>query len=470
MSERFLFTTDVTGEIVNIPVGMLTPHPDNVREDVGDVSELAESIKAKGVLQNLTVVPDPDGVKRYFVVIGNRRLAAAEAAGLETLPCVIASMTYQEQIETMLLENIQRTDLTPVEQAAGFQMMIDFGDTVAEVSRKTGFGETTIRRRLEVAKLDRAKLKKALGERQISMFDLDRLSQIEDVKERNKLLDTIGTADFNIRLSSAKIEQQRKRNLPEIKKRIKELGAKPIRKEDRWSSKYDMVSQYIDVARWDGEDFRISDKGEGDLLYWLEDSYGDLVFYRKREKAKPEKRSKKELAAEAAARDVLSRLRETTRRHYELRTAFADGLTVKKASADKWLRWAARLMATDLCDYYYHDLSREEAHKRMGIDRESYLVDKPVGRYEDPAAKRLRIADAAATPDGMARAVVAFLDDGPKQIYYYSHEVSIKNGVKPSYRSNKRLDLIYEFLCDMGYEMSDEEKKMQAGDPELFGE
>ena len=106
-------------KIVYIRVDHLHPHPDNPRKDLGDLTELSESIKAKGVLQNLTVVPADDG---YRVIIGHRRHAAATLAGLTELPCVVTSMSPQEQFETMMVENVQRSDLTVYEQAEGFQI------------------------------------------------------------------------------------------------------------------------------------------------------------------------------------------------------------------------------------------------------------------------------------------------------------------------------------------------------------
>ena len=105
----------------------LKPHPKNPRKDVGDVTELAESIKANGIFQPLTVLSG-DCIDGYTVVIGHRRLAAAKLAGLKKVPCNVAEMTEQEQISTMLLENMQRNDLTVYEQAQGFQMMLDMGD------------------------------------------------------------------------------------------------------------------------------------------------------------------------------------------------------------------------------------------------------------------------------------------------------------------------------------------------------
>lgn len=76
-------------QIINIPINRLFPHPDNPRKDLGDLSELSASIKASGILQNLTVVPDePDTPDTdYTIIIGHRRYAAAKIAGLTELPC-----------------------------------------------------------------------------------------------------------------------------------------------------------------------------------------------------------------------------------------------------------------------------------------------------------------------------------------------------------------------------------------------
>ena len=172
------------GSLVPLPIYFLHPHPDNPRKDLGDLTELAASIKAKGVLQNLTVVRrernmTDDEYKRacaeyrenpsvktqrivnrhtvadgYTIIIGHRRYAAAKLAGLTELPCVIADMTPQEQFETMMVENVHRSDLTAYEQAEGFQMMLDMGGSVAQVAQKTGFSETTIRRRVQLLELD----------------------------------------------------------------------------------------------------------------------------------------------------------------------------------------------------------------------------------------------------------------------------------------------------------------------------
>ncbi len=125
IAEEELLQYDLLGEdaenrhLKYIPVDKLFPHPDNPRKELGDLTELADSIRAKGVMQNLTVVPfvskvNPkfNGKGLYTVIIGHRRCAAAKLAGLAELPCVVVEMTPEEQVATMLLENMQRVDLT----------------------------------------------------------------------------------------------------------------------------------------------------------------------------------------------------------------------------------------------------------------------------------------------------------------------------------------------------------------------
>ena len=147
-------------EITMIPIGLLEHHPENPRKDLGDLTELTASIKKNGIMQNLTVIADPE-TSKYLVVIGNRRLEAAKAAGLIELPCVVKDLDHKAQISTMLEENMQRADLTIYEQAQGFQMMMDLGYSAADIAEKTGFGETTVRRRIKMAEMDAKLLKKA---------------------------------------------------------------------------------------------------------------------------------------------------------------------------------------------------------------------------------------------------------------------------------------------------------------------
>lgn len=189
----------MTNKIEYIAIDKLVPHPDNPRKDVGDITELAESIRRQGVLQNLTVVPVMDEDRytdEYRVVIGHRRLAAAKLAGLRELPCSIATdMDYKTQLATMLSENMQRADLTLVEQVEGIQMMLDLGESVEAVSDATGLSESTVRRRAKLAELPREEFR-AASARGGRLEDYARLGELTDPENRKKALEAVGTPSF----------------------------------------------------------------------------------------------------------------------------------------------------------------------------------------------------------------------------------------------------------------------------------
>ena len=251
-------------EITYIPVDQLREHPLNPRKDLGDLTELAESIKGNGILQNLTVVPiacvpkltgreygvtDPRDDDLYVVVIGHRRLAAAKMAEEDTVPCSIVTMSQGQQQETMLIENMQRSDLTVYEQAQGFQMMLDMGHSVQTIVNRTGFSETTVRRRLKMAELDQKKLKE-VSTRQISLMDFDRLAQIEDLDLRNECLDKIGTNDFDLAVKKAVKHQNVNQNMPQVKAWLKSVKAKKLQRSETWNGKYERIGNTIYIDKW----------------------------------------------------------------------------------------------------------------------------------------------------------------------------------------------------------------------------
>lgn len=196
--------------IVTIGLEHIHPHPDNPRKDLGDLTELAESIKKNGIMQNLTVIPKEGEPGEYITIIGHRRSAAAKLAGVTEAPCrVIEGMTDKEQMSTMLEENMQRNDLTIWEQAQGFQMMLDLGETEDTIAEKTGFSKKTIRHRLNIAKLDSKTLmeKERQDGYQLSLTDLYELEKIKDVKTRDKILkDSTDSRDLARRAINAQKE------------------------------------------------------------------------------------------------------------------------------------------------------------------------------------------------------------------------------------------------------------------------
>jgi ParB family chromosome partitioning protein len=116
------------------------------------LTELARSIEQKGLLQPLLV--EPAGSGRYVVVAGERRLRAARKAGLRELPVIVRRFTDVEKTEIALIENLQREDLTPVEEARGYRTLMDRGGlTQEEVARRVGKERSTVANSLRLLKL-----------------------------------------------------------------------------------------------------------------------------------------------------------------------------------------------------------------------------------------------------------------------------------------------------------------------------
>ena len=258
--------------IQEIAIEKLKIHPQNVRKTYTGIEELADSIKAKGILQNLTVVKAPDDPESYWVVIGNRRLTAARAAGIKTLPCAVVEMSEKDQISTMLLENMQRNDLSVCEQAQGFQLMLDLGETESSISEKTGFSRTTVRHRLNLAKLDQELLaeREENSEFQLTLSDLYELEKIEDVEKRNKILaEASNSREIQWKAKSAVREEKENRAAGEIAAKLEEMGVKPASKkakDERWSGKWDDVKR-INISTWE-EDNTIDLPKTTDQLYY----------------------------------------------------------------------------------------------------------------------------------------------------------------------------------------------------------
>ena len=227
--------TENKAEMVYLPIETLFHHPNNPRKALGDLAELTDSIKQNGVFQNLTVVPwfDPNGEdtntpideNRYYVIIGNRRLEAAKSADLKELPCVVANMPFKDQIRTMLIENMQRSDLTVYEQAKGFQMMLDLGDTVETIAEQSGFSQSTVRSRVKLLELDEDKFKASV-ERNVSLFDYMKLDKIKDPKLKNKVLDSAGTANFSNELKKAIATEKNKQRILQIEADLSRFATK----------------------------------------------------------------------------------------------------------------------------------------------------------------------------------------------------------------------------------------------------
>lgn len=454
------------GGLVYIPIEQLYPHPDNPRKDLGDLTELADSIKVNGVLQNLTVVPrtvtgeitGETWQKGYTVVIGHRRLAAAKLAGLKELPCVVADMDLRTQVQTMLMENIQRSDLTLYEQAQGFQMMLNLGDSVDEIARKSGFSKTTVRRRLEMAKLDSETFKK-VSERQLTIGDFDDLAKVDDMGIRNKVLKSMGTANFKNELKSA-LEEQR------VRKRIEEwlqaIRAFATEDPDASYSTHKYIRGYSKY-RLGAEVETPEDVGTVKYVYKL--SKTGIEIYAERDTAKEDAEK-----AEREERERISKLnreeRESiNRRHFELRRDFVKGLssTACKKMIGK-IAWLVADVMWDMSDggYGSAEIDTELLSYVLGVKIEEEDTENAETLTDIPGVRTAL----EAFPEKALLALAHSSFDSPSSGYWRNRWTGSEYTYV--YAENERLNMVYDILNAFGYEMSDEEEQAKNGMHPLF--
>lgn len=302
--------------IINIPLANLKIHPKNIRKSYEDIDELAASIKEKGILQNLTVVPDPNEEGKYLVVVGNRRLTAARQAGIETVPCRIDSdMSESEQALNMLVENMQRSNLKVSEEAAGVQMCLsDYGFTIDDIADKTGLSQSTVRHRANLAKLDQKLLQKkeSDGTFQINLSDLTKLEKVSSVKMRNKILrEAKDSRDLAWKAQSAADEEKRAKVIKKLTALAKKEHIEPAPEgtvNEMYGNKWDTVKSY-DLTNEVPE--KLYDGSDKDGLFYL-------IQYRTFKLIRKAKKIKRELS------DDEKREREIAKKKRQLKEMYKD--------------------------------------------------------------------------------------------------------------------------------------------------
>jgi len=453
-------------EIVMIPVERLEHHPENPRKDLGDLTELAESIKANGVMQNLTVVKNHFAPDVYTVVIGNRRMEAAKLAGLKEVPCVICEMDPKTQISTMLMENMQRADLTMYEQAQGFQMMMNLGLTETEISDMTGFSRTTVKRRVKMAELDQEILQKVGA--QLTMDDLDRLAKIRDLDKRNELLKEAGTSSFKWKVDDAITEQKREENYQLIREILLQAGY--IEKSTNGMSDFWKTCEYLPfetriiLANYEAGQNVLPEDPAGERQVYFYKDYSHVRFWAEKqqaeetEEAEPTEEDIEKQKKLDEAQAAWTRLEEIENHARESRDSFIADLTVKQKDSRKALEWMIQaLTVTNNADNWL---------SRILPDYEDEELEKlPKGHTEtDLDLKWIRVA-INEEPTLYAEIMGSL---------FFDEEDSIQNrwgrSEKPKYCRNLAMITGYEWLEEFGYKISNDERAYLDGTLDCYQE
>ena len=188
-----------THEAAQVSVDKLVPNPGQPRKtfDETELQELADSIKTYGIIQPIIAANAGDGT--YIIIAGERRTRAARLAGLETVPVIIRDYTDQKRLEISLVENIQRTDLNPIEEAAAYKNLMDFSNlSQDELATRMGKNRSTVANALRLLKLP-VEMQKSIEEGAISSGHARALLSVTNPKAREKLYREVLANEVSVR-------------------------------------------------------------------------------------------------------------------------------------------------------------------------------------------------------------------------------------------------------------------------------
>lgn len=170
--------------MTHVALSRVHPHPLNVRADLGDLSELVASIRAQGILQPLVVQPHPARHGEFVLIAGHRRYAAAKLAKLGRVPITVREAAGPAKaIEAMLVENLQRADLTPMDKAEAMGSLRDHGYSNVAIGRAIGLADGTVSTYLSLLELSKASREKVRsGELTMS----DAVAAVRRTRERTR--------------------------------------------------------------------------------------------------------------------------------------------------------------------------------------------------------------------------------------------------------------------------------------------
>lgn len=464
-------------EITNIACRRLHPHPDNPRKELGDLTELAASIKENGIFQNLTVIPGhylnsreyiakcvdeggdaaaaaaawtPKAVwssDDYTIIIGHRRAAAAQQAGLFEVPCVVVEMDEREQLQTMMIENMQRSDLTTYEQAQGFQLMLDLGDTVEQVASKSGFSQSTIRRRVKLLSLDRDAFRRA-ELRGATLSDYAELDKIESVEDKNKALEALGTQNFR-RVMQEVLENQKW----EHRKAEWIADLKKFAIEDP-NATYQTHEHVTGYSKWNITKDVVVPEDADHVQYFYKVSSGQIDLYKTRDVAAEDAEKAKRDAAREEERMIGESFHNITELMFNLRREFVVELT--PTDCKKGFPAIARYMACAADDNF--DLDLTLIGNILGVELSQEFVDSSGKDW-------YKILDEDGVYGTMPEKVLlalAYSSMDSSYCGYWSKDWNVeRQKYVYSYRENPTLDATYEMLTALGYEISDDEQALR---------
>jgi ParB family chromosome partitioning protein len=252
--------------IQEVSIEKIVPNPRQPRLhfDKAELAELADSIREHGVIQPLIV--SPDGAGSYTLIAGERRLKASRQAGLTHVPVVIRKISDQELLEWALIENVQRTDLSPLEEAEAYhQLTEEFGLSHAEIAKRVGKSRVAITNRLRLRKLS-ARVKQALTDKTVSEGHARALLGLPTAEAQESALNTVISLQLNVRQTEQLVNKWNAAKTPKKDKKITK-SPEVLALEDRLRSRFETKVS-----------MRYTEKGGNITIYYSSDEDLDALL------------------------------------------------------------------------------------------------------------------------------------------------------------------------------------------------
>jgi len=193
----------------DVPLDRIRPNPYQARREFTDLDELAEAIRQQGFISRLRVRPDPTEEGYYQLVYGERRLRAAERANLTTIPCDVAPHTDRELIEIGLVENIQRQDLNPLEEARAFQtFMRELDYSIRTLAERLGKHRSYIEGRLALLRAPED-VQELVMRRPDTLDAARQIASVASPAEREELIAGVASGELTSQAVRERVSQRR---------------------------------------------------------------------------------------------------------------------------------------------------------------------------------------------------------------------------------------------------------------------
>jgi ParB family chromosome partitioning protein len=258
-------------KVMEVDVEKIIPNSQQPRKNFEQeaLEDLAKSIKEHGILQPLILVKTDTGDDKYQVLAGERRLKASKLAGLKKVPAIIRTATEQQKLELALVENVQRKDLNPIEEAFSFQKLItEFNLTQEKVADRIGKDRSWVSNHLRLFKLPK-EIQDALAIEKITMGHAKAILALKEERLQKKLFNKIANEKFSVRETE---DQVKKVSVKSHSRKVKVKDAEMLGLEEKLK---DNLSTKVEIKKQGKKGQIIIDFYSNEELYGLVDKIAE---------------------------------------------------------------------------------------------------------------------------------------------------------------------------------------------------